>query len=90
MLQRKVAVIVLDINMPGMDGFETAQLIRDTEDVAATSIIFLTGQASQDSDLKRGYDLGAVDFLVEPVAAAGVLRQGQGPAEAGSVLCPVA
>ena len=68
LLQRKVAVIVLDINMPGMDGFETAQLVRDTEELASTPIIFLTGQAAQDDDLQRGYDLGAVDFLVKPVS----------------------
>ncbi|MDG4667147.1 EAL domain-containing protein [Mycobacterium sp. 236(2023)] len=67
LLQRKVAVIVLDINMPGMDGFETAQLIRDVEELASTPIIFLTGQAEA-GDLDRGYDLGAVDFLVKPVS----------------------
>jgi diguanylate cyclase (GGDEF)-like protein/PAS domain S-box-containing protein len=66
LLQRKVAVVVLDINMPGMDGFETAQLIRDAEELASLPIIFLTGQ-SEASDLHRGYDLGAVDFLVKPV-----------------------
>jgi diguanylate cyclase (GGDEF)-like protein/PAS domain S-box-containing protein len=66
LLQHKVAVIVLDINMPGMDGFETAQLIRDADELASTPIIFLTGQ-SEASDLHRGYDLGAVDFLVKPV-----------------------
>lgn len=68
LLQHKVAVIVLDINMPGMDGFETAQLVRETEDLASTPIIFLTGQAAADSDLQHGYDLGAVDFLVKPVS----------------------
>lgn len=67
LLQRKVAVIVLDINMPGMDGFETAQLIRDVEELASTPIIFLTGQAEA-GDLGRGYDLGAVDFLMKPVS----------------------
>jgi diguanylate cyclase (GGDEF)-like protein/PAS domain S-box-containing protein len=67
LLQRKVAVIVLDINMPGMDGFETAQLIRDADELASTPIIFLTGMA-EDGDLHRGYDLGAVDFLVKPVS----------------------
>ncbi|CAN5249797.1 hypothetical protein BH11ACT7_BH11ACT7_08250 [soil metagenome] len=66
LLQREVAVIVLDINMPGMDGFETAQLIRDADELSSTPIIFLTGQADA-SDLHRGYDLGAVDFLVKPV-----------------------
>lgn len=68
LLQRKVSVIVMDINMPGMDGFETAQLVRDTESLASTPIIFLTGQAGQDGDLERGYDLGAVDYLVKPVS----------------------
>lgn len=67
LLQRKVAVIVLDINMPGMDGFETAALIREVEELASTPIIFLTGQAEV-SDLHRGYDLGAVDFLLKPVS----------------------
>ena len=67
LLQRQVAVIVLDINMPGMDGFETAALIRDAEELASTPIIFLTGMA-EDGDLHRGYDLGAVDFLVKPVS----------------------
>lgn len=68
LLQRKVGVIVLDINMPGMDGFETAQLVRETDRLASTPIIFLTGDAGHDSDLERGYDLGAVDFLVKPVS----------------------
>ncbi|MEZ0356415.1 EAL domain-containing protein [Mycobacterium sp. SA01] len=69
LLQRKVSVIVLDINMPGMGGFETAQLIREADELASTPIIFLTGQAD-DGDLDRGYDLGAVDFLLKPVSAA--------------------
>ncbi|WP_445167743.1 two-component system response regulator [Mycolicibacterium sp. Dal123E01] len=69
LLQRKVAVIVLDINMAGMGGFETAQLIREADELASTPIIFLTGQAD-DGDLDRSYGLGAVDFLLKPVSAA--------------------
>lgn len=69
LLQRRVAVIVMDINMPGMDGFETAQLVRDTDELASTPIIFLTGETDHDGNLRRGYDLGAVDFLVKPVAS---------------------
>ena len=68
LLQHKVAVIVLDINMAGMDGFETAQLIREDGELSSTPIIFLTGQAD-DKRLNRGYDLGAVDFLLKPVSA---------------------
>ncbi|MBO0680731.1 EAL domain-containing protein [Mycolicibacterium sp. S2-37] len=67
LLQRRVTVVVLDINMPGMNGFETAQLIREAEETASTPIIFLTGQAEA-GDLGRGYDLGAVDYLVKPVS----------------------
>lgn len=74
LLQRKVAVIVLDVNMPGMGGFETAQLIRESDELASTPIIFLTGQAD-DGDLDRGYDLGAVDFLLKPVSAAVLLAK---------------
>lgn len=68
LLRRKVAVIILDVKMPGIDGFETAQLIRETEDFATTPIIFLTGEAGADSDLEKGYRLGAVDFLIKPVS----------------------
>lgn len=69
LLRRKVAVIVMDINMPGMDGFETAELVRDTDELASTPIIFLTGDADHEENLRRGYDLGAVDYLVKPVAS---------------------
>ena len=68
LLQHKVAVIVLDINLPGLSGFETAQLIRETEELASTPIIFLTGDAAAGNELQRGYDLGAVDFLIKPVS----------------------
>jgi len=68
LLRRRVAVIILDINLPGMNGFETAQLIRGTEELASTPIIFLTGDAAAATDLQRGYDLGAVDFLIKPVS----------------------
>lgn len=67
LLQRRVSVIVLDINMPGMDGFETAQLIRDSHELASTPIIFLSGHSDL-SHLDRGYNLGAVDFLIKPVS----------------------
>lgn len=68
LLQHKVAVIILDINLPGLNGFETAQLIRGTEELASTPIIFLTGDAAAGNELQRGYDLGAVDFLIKPVS----------------------
>jgi signal transduction histidine kinase/DNA-binding response OmpR family regulator len=66
------AVILLDVNMPGMDGFETAQLIRQRRNSAHTPIIFLTAM-SDEMYVERGYSLGAVDYLLSPVVPA-VLR----------------
>jgi len=55
LLQQEFAVILLDINMPGMDGFETAELIRQRKATAHTPIIFLTSFSTGDTDVYRGY-----------------------------------
>jgi PAS domain S-box-containing protein len=60
------AAILLDVKMPDMDGFETAELIRSRRQNRNTPILFLTGFRNDDQ-LFRGYDLGAVDFLFKPV-----------------------
>jgi signal transduction histidine kinase len=66
------AVILLDVNMPGLDGFQTAELIRQRKRSEHTPIIFLTAFAD-DAYADRGYALGAVDYLLTP-AAPDVLR----------------
>jgi PAS domain S-box-containing protein len=66
-LKREFAVILLDINMPGMDGFETAALIRQRKSSAHTPIIFVTSFSTGDIEVYRGYSLGAVDYLFTPV-----------------------
>jgi signal transduction histidine kinase len=66
LLGRDFAVIIIDVNMPGMDGFEIASLIRQRERSEHTPIIFLTAQADADH-LTRGYSLGAVDYILSPV-----------------------
>jgi len=66
-LKREFAVILLDINMPGMDGFETASLIRQRKSSAHTPIIFITSFSTADVEVYRGYSLGAVDYLFTPV-----------------------
>lgn len=66
-LKREFAVILLDINMPGMDGFETAALIRQRKSSAHTPIIFVTSFSTADVEVYRGYALGAVDYLFTPV-----------------------
>ncbi|MDM0019344.1 response regulator [Variovorax saccharolyticus] len=65
-LKREFAVIMLDVNMPGMDGFETATLIRQHRRSAHTPIIFITSYADE-IQTARGYSLGAVDYILSPV-----------------------
>ncbi len=65
-LRRDFAVILLDVNMPDMDGFETATLIRRYKRAAHTPIIFITSYADE-MQTARGYSLGAVDYIPSPV-----------------------
>ena len=65
-MERPFAVILLDVNMPGMDGFETASLLRSYPRTANTPIIFITAYID-DVDAIRGYALGAVDYISSPV-----------------------
>ncbi|BAC88575.1 hybrid sensor histidine kinase/response regulator [Gloeobacter violaceus] len=67
LLRQDFAVILLDVQMPGMDGFETAQLIRQRERSRHTPIIFLTAYSANDSLIFKGYALGAVDYLLKPI-----------------------
>src|SRR6202163_5040682 len=66
LLDHDFAAILLDVKMPEMDGFQTAELIRSRKRSRNTPILFLTGYKS-DEHLFRGYDLGAVDFLFKPI-----------------------
>src|SRR5438477_7715333 len=66
LLQSDFAVILLDIMMPGMDGFETATLIRQRERSRHTPIIFLTALGRSEEHILQGYDLGAVDYMMKP------------------------
>jgi signal transduction histidine kinase len=61
------AVIILDVKMPDMDGFAAARLIRKREQTRSTPIIFLTGSGEDAVSIFRGYQAGAVDYLVKPV-----------------------
>jgi PAS domain S-box-containing protein len=66
LLDDDFAAILLDVKMPDMDGFETAELIRKRPRSLHTPILFLTGYRNE-GQLFRGYDLGAVDFLFKPI-----------------------
>lgn len=65
-LQQDFAAILLDVNMPGMDGFETASLIRQRKNSQHTPILFITAFGDE-MHAARGYQLGAVDYILAPV-----------------------
>src|SRR5918999_3564066 len=66
LLAREFAVILLDVNMPDIDGIETAELIRQHTKTKHTPIIFVTAYADE-MQTARGYALGAVDYILSPV-----------------------
>ena len=70
LLRNEFAVLLLDVRMPIMDGFETAQLIRQRPRSELTPIIFVTALDQAEADMGRGYSLGAVDFVFAPVVPA--------------------
>jgi len=67
LLDTDFAAIILDVMMPEMDGFETASLIRQRDKSRHTPIIFLTALGRSEEALFKGYDIGAVDYLVKPI-----------------------
>ncbi|MER8404617.1 response regulator [Mesorhizobium sp. M1307] len=66
LLKEDFAVILLDVLMPRLDGYETAGLIRQREQSRRTPIIFLTAINKEDAHMLRGYDAGAVDYVFKP------------------------
>jgi PAS domain S-box-containing protein len=66
-LRHEIAVILLDVVMPKMDGFETAQMIRQREASKDIPVIFLTAKVSDINLIYKAYSVGAVDYLVKPV-----------------------
>src|SRR4029077_19503525 len=66
LLRNDVAVILLDVEMPDMDGFQTATLIRERERTRHTPIIFLTAISKSDVQVIQGYSLGGVDYIFKP------------------------
>jgi len=63
------AIILMDVQMPIMDGFETAELIRKSEKFKHVPIIFLTATTDAPEDIFKGYKTGAVDYMVKPLSA---------------------
>ncbi len=67
LLKQDFAVILMDVSMPGMDGFETASLIRKRPSSQFTPIIFITSIGNNENQITKGYSLGAVDYMLTPI-----------------------
>lgn len=67
LLKQEIALILLDVIMPGMDGFETATFIRQNPRLEQTPIIFITAMSTSELDRRKGYELGAVDYVFAPI-----------------------
>src|SRR3569623_1781151 len=69
LLDHEFALVLLDVNMPGMDGYETIRWIRSRERTKHLPVIFVTAEDRASAEIARAYALGAVDFLFKPVRA---------------------
>jgi signal transduction histidine kinase len=67
MLRHKFAVILLDVQMPEMDGFETASLMQENESMRGTPIIFVTAISKEDKYATQAAEIGAVDYIFKPI-----------------------
>jgi PAS domain S-box-containing protein len=70
LLREEFAVIVMDVQMPGMDGFETARLIKAREKTMDIPILFISATSRETVDQFEGYSAGAIDYLIKPITAA--------------------
>ena len=78
LLKNEVAVVLIDVCMPELDGFQLAAMIREHPRFQQTAIIFISAIQLTDVDRLRGYEMGAVDYVPVPVVPGGAARQGQG------------
>ena len=78
LLQDEFAAILLDVQMPGLDGFQTAELIKERERTRTVPILFLTAISKDAEHVFRGYDVGAVDYLMKPFDPADPAGEGRG------------
>src|SRR5579871_3158328 len=67
LLKNDIALVLMDVSMPGMDGFETAQMIHEHPRFQNTPIVFISGVHVTDLDRLKGYQFGAVDYVSVPV-----------------------
>lgn len=67
LLKERVALVLLDVQMPEMDGFEVAELMHSNQKIAKVPIIFVTAISKEKKYVMKGYQAGAVDYLFKPI-----------------------
>ncbi len=67
LLKEDISLVLLDVQMPGMDGFEVAELMRQRKDTQTIPIIFVTAISKEKKYVVKGYQAGAVDYLFKPL-----------------------
>ncbi|NEY74066.1 diguanylate cyclase [Bacillus mesophilus] len=67
MLEHEIALVLLDVQMPEMDGFEVAEIMKSSERTKYIPIIFVTAISKEDKYIFKAYDAGAVDYLMKPI-----------------------
>ena len=67
LLKEDISLVLLDVQMPGMDGFEVAELMRQRKDTQTIPIIFVTAISKEKKYVFKGYQAGAVDYLFKPL-----------------------
>ena len=67
LLKQEFALVLLDVQMPNMDGFEVAEIMRSNKRTANVPIIFVTANSREERNVHRGYKAGAVDYLFKPI-----------------------
>ena len=75
LLNNNFAVVLLDVNMPGMDGYEVAELISSTQAHKHTPIVMLTAHDPSTNDILRAYEVGAIDYLTKPIESTILLNK---------------
>ena len=67
LIEESIDLIILDIQMPEMDGFETAQIIQSRPKIQHVPIVFLTAAYKTEEFQRKGFAIGAVDYLTKPI-----------------------
>ncbi len=75
LLNNDFSVVLLDVNMPGMDGYEVADIISSSQDHKHTPIVMLTAHDSSASEVLRAYEAGAIDYLTKPIESTILLNK---------------